>query len=136
MRTAPPVSVRCAGGPAWRALQVLLPALAAAAAAVWGLAMSELSLWPAVVPTLAAAAWGWRAGRQPAALLEWNGQEWSVEREPAAVEVMLDLGVWQLLRWRPVAGGRPRWLAVTAREAGPAVHGLRAALYAPQAAVR
>ena len=34
------------------------------------------------------------------------------------------------MRFRPDAGGRARWLALTAADAGPALQGFRAALYA------
>ena len=129
MRTAPPVSVRCTGGRVWQAVQAGLPALAAAALAAWGLGMAERPLWPAALAAGLAALVAWRFAPMRPLALEWNGQRWSVEGTEGPVEVMMDLGPWLLLRQRP--HGRPRWLAVSAREAGPAMHGLRAALYAP-----
>ena len=41
----------------------------------------------------------------------------------------LSVGRFVLLRLQPEARGAARWIAVTALEAGPALHGLRAAVY-------
>jgi hypothetical protein len=65
------------------------------------------------------------------ATLAWDGQCWAVDERPGAVQVMIDLDRWLLLRWRPGVG-RGRWLAMTASEVGPAWPLLRAALHAPQ----
>lgn len=150
MRLAPPVRVRCAGGRAWRALQCGLPALALAATATWVLALREQPLWPALVAGLLCGALRWRQLQPRVCMLEWDGTRWSVDGQPGIVEVMMDLGSWLLLRQRAqvarsaseatapraVEVPRVRWLAVTASEAGPAMHGLRAALYAPAPPVR
>ncbi|MDP2006343.1 MAG: hypothetical protein Q8K45_11760 [Rubrivivax sp.] len=129
MRAAPPVSVRCNGGTVWKLVQAGLFALAAGVAAAWGLAHLGMSMAWALGPCAAAAALAWwlSAGRDVA--LAWDGQRWTADDVPGRLEVMIDLGGWLLLRLRPGAGGRHRWVAVAAREAGPALHGLRAAAF-------
>lgn len=131
MRAAPPVSVRCSGGGPWRTLRVGLQALAAAAVAAWvfghaGLAVAwGLLLVPAVM--LAA----WRPSRQESVVLNWDGQHWTADGVPGALDVAIDVGAGLLLRLQPDERRLPvRWTALTAREAGPAMHALRAAAYA------
>ena len=65
-----------------------------------------------------------------------DGQRWQTDGTPGALSVMIDAGAFLLLRLRP-EGQREgsRWIAVTAREAGPAMHALRAAAYARVAGV-
>ena len=130
MRAAPPVSVRCNGGPAWRALYAFVPAAAATAVVAWLLGHAGLN---------AAAAWGvlpalgallWRRPPAPQVLLAWDGQTWSADAQPGRLAVMIDIGPWLLLRLHPLRAGRSRWLPLAAVEAGPALHALRAALYA------
>jgi len=132
-RHAPPVGVTLSGGGAWRAAQALLAAGAGAAFTGWlallagaGDAAAALSSAAAAVVAGAAA---WLAARPLATLLRWDGQQWSADGAPGEVGLMLDLGAWLLLRFRPAAGGGARWLPVPDGEAGPARHALRAALY-------
>jgi hypothetical protein len=135
MRAAPPVSVRCTGGPGWRAVQAGLAALAAAVTVFWLMAHAEKA--PAVAGALAAvtglcaAALAWRGSRAAARMLAWDGQRWTLDGLPGGLDVMIDLDTWMLLRLRPETGPRGRWATVSAREAGPAWHGLRAAVHAP-----
>ncbi len=129
MRSAPAVSVRCNGGPAWHLAQALLPATAAAALAAWVLGHSGLTPAPAAGVGLAVAALAWRLTPQRAVLLAWDGQTWLADGQPVRVAVMLDVGAWLLLRLRPERG-RGRWQPVWAAETGPALHALRCALYA------
>jgi hypothetical protein len=132
MRAAPPVSVRCHGGRAWRWLHAVLPALAAAAATLWALSWAEISIAIAAVcaPCVGVAV-GWLARRAaPTVVLAWDGQRWTADGNAGALEVTIDLGGWLLLRLRPDTGGRVRWIAVSSSEAGVALHGLRAAAYA------
>ncbi len=133
MRAAPPVSLRCQGGRGWRSVQAALPALAAAAVALWALGWAETPQAPAAACTMlvgAVVGWlVWRAAVPPAVLLSWDGQSWTADGSAGALEVMIDLGAWLLLRLRPEAGGSARWIAVGAREAGPSLHALRAAVY-------
>ncbi len=137
MRAAPPVSVRCTGGLAWRSVQTLLPAAAAGVLVVWASTLGAPRAQPAtsLVFALAASAAvlaglvAWRRSAQPSTLLVWDGQQWLADTVPVAPAVMMDLGGWLLLRLRGCAG-RSGWLAVSASDAGAALHALRAALYA------
>ena len=130
MRAAPAVSVRGSGGVAWRLFQAAVPALAASALIAWGLGLGQLHLAPALwaLPVVGAVAW-WLAPRTPQALA-WDGQCWRLDGREGSVELMIDLGGWLLLRFRPSpAPRRRRWVAVCRSDAGPALHGLRAAVY-------
>ncbi len=115
----------------WRALRVGLLALAAAALAAWGLGHAGWpAAWAAVVPVVAALA-AWPLVRTVPVNLAWDGQRWTADAVPGRLDVMIDAGGALLLRLRPDARRLPsRWIAVTAREAGPALHALRAAAYA------
>ena len=130
MRPAPAVAVSCSGGSGWRALQAVLPALAAAALTAFTLLHLERPAWPAWL--LAAAATGllaWRLSRPRQQLLRWDGQLWSVDGTPGRLAVMIDIGPALLLRLRPETRGPARWIAVTQSEAASAWHALRAAVY-------
>ena len=131
MRAAPAVSVRCSGGMGWRALRVALIALAAAALAAWSLGHADLpAAWAlAVLVVTVLAAWP-RVHTAPLSLA-WDGQRWTADGAPGALDVMIDVGAGLLLRLRPDERRvQSRWIAVAASEAGPAMHALRAAAYA------
>lgn len=133
MRAAPPVAVRCCGGRAWRAVQALLPALAALACGAWLCTLSEVPVWYAT-PAVAGAGWaGWRWPATRPVRLAWDGSRWLADDCEGVLSVMVDLASWMLLRMH-VAGTRPshrpRWIAVSAAEAGPAWHALRVAAHA------
>jgi hypothetical protein len=140
MRPAPPVSIRCTGGKAWRWLQTLPPTLACGCAAFWvlspgGPSAMVLPQWQVLLAALGAAALAggaaWAAAAPGAAAhLAWDGQYWSADGVSGDLAVMLDLGGLLLLRLRSPAPARGRWLAVSAHEAGPEGLALRAALYA------
>jgi hypothetical protein len=129
MRAAPPVSVRCSGGRWWRGLQTALPTVAAAACGVWALQWVQGPLGWAAVLAVAVALLSWRLAAPKPVDLAWDGQRWTADGRPGQLDVMLDAGSALLLRLRPEAGGRACWIAVTAAEAGPAMHGLRVAAY-------
>jgi hypothetical protein len=146
MRSAPAVSVRCTNDAAWRWAQTLLPALAAGVGALWWLLRLDEPLsqpgWLAGAAFAVAAAVAWRASARSAAVLAWDGQTWSLDGQPGAAAVMIDLDGWMLLKFCPVPDGstmapahRPgvAWMGLGATRAGPAWHGLRVALYAWQA---
>jgi hypothetical protein len=131
VRAAPPVSVQGTGGLPWRMLRAGLPALAAGALAAWGLGHAGMPAAPAlaVVGAVAGIA-GWRLRPRPA-LVAWDGQRWAVDGVTGTLAVMIDVGAGLLLRLQPDAPRRPpRWVAVGTREAGAAMHALRAAAYA------
>lgn len=129
MRQAPAVGVTLSGGGAWRAAQALLAALAAGVATAWLLLHGAQPAWPALVAALLAGALAWRLARPQPVRLAWDGVAWTLDTAPGSVDLMLDLQRWLLLRFRPAAGGRVRWLAVPDHEAGAARAALRAALY-------
>jgi hypothetical protein len=135
VRQAPPIALTLSGSGAWRVAHVALPALSAAVAVFW------LSLWLALpfalhlaaLTSVLIAAMVWSGSRPRPVHLRWNGEYWAADGRAGEVDVMLDLGPWMLLRFRP-PDDVPRWLPVPRREAGPAEQGLRAALYARGAA--
>jgi hypothetical protein len=129
MRAAPPVSVRCSGGWPWRALQTALPTLAAAACGAWALQAVQLPLAWAGVLAVAEALLSWRLAVPTPVELAWDGQRWTADGQPGQLDVMLDVGSALLLRLRPETGRRHCWIAATAAEVGPAMHGLRVAAY-------
>ncbi|MBL8340011.1 MAG: hypothetical protein JNL30_00985 [Rubrivivax sp.] len=148
MRPPPPLTLRCATSRAWRGACALLAAAAAAALAAW--IVGHLG-WPSgaaiAAAALAAAAGGWlgprvAAGRARSHEIVFDGQDWSVDGEAGALEVMLDAGRGLLLlRHRPRAGGPVQWLALAApreNDGVPSVAGgavgwraMRTALYSP-----
>ncbi|MBX3634584.1 MAG: hypothetical protein KF683_04220 [Rubrivivax sp.] len=133
MRQPPPVSVRCSGGRPWQVLNLGLAALAAASLAAWIAGHADASA--ATVLLAAAAAGGlaaWAASRSLPSPVElaWDGQAWTAGGAPGTLDIAVDAGPWMLLRLHPAAGGRTRWLPVSAAEAGAAWHALRVAAYA------
>ena len=140
MRAAPAGAVRCDGGRVWYALHSLLPALSAAALLGWALLLADAGgVWALAVSLLAAVVVGYlaRRWRPRAALLQWDGQRWTVDGQPGRLQLMMDPGLLLVLRLHLDAGGE-RWLAAGAVEAGPAWHALRAAVHArpPRASLR
>ena len=130
MRAAPPVRLRSGGGRLWRAVRVLLPASATAAASVWGLAHLEAPIGLATIPVGLVAALAFRATRAPVVEWCWDGRQWSADGVAGRIEVRMDLQRWMLLRLVPDAGGAPCWGAIAQEEAGATWPALRAALYA------
>jgi hypothetical protein len=144
---APAVSLHCQGGPVWRALQWLLPGLAAAVFSAWVCGhWGDWGHWGhwrpgsersapvlAAVMLLSGLATAWvahRATPRQHVALVWDGQRWLVgdtPGTPGTPHVMVDLGAWLLLRFcpTPAAGstrvaGRRRaaWVAVARADAG------------------
>ena len=73
----------------------------------------------------------WRWARPSQVHLHFDGAVWMVDGNIATVEVLIDLDRAMLLRCRSPGSGRARYVALTASEVGPLMHGLRVALYAP-----
>jgi hypothetical protein len=124
-------------------LITLLHAGAGALLAVW-LALHAQSPFrmPMLLAAMAGAALlavaGWWLARRALPLspgrLRWDGQCWTSvgPQGPQPLQrlvVMLDLGVWVLLRLHPV-GGHALWRVASAASAQAAWHGLRVALAA------
>jgi hypothetical protein len=157
MRAPPAFEVTVHDAPGWRVVQTVLWALAGFGLGAWlgavldgqfdhglaGLLGGESVNGPALATAARAAgslalaalagAFGWRLARPVQVRLRWSGQGWEVQApggwQPAALQVMLDLGGWMLLRVRRPAAGRPRWIGVSDAATGPSGHLLRAALY-------
>ncbi len=132
MHKAPPVSLRAGGGPFWRSLPIGLPALVAAVLAAWSGAHLD---WPragAAVGLAIGLVGGMAAWHRPSptAQLSWDGQHWSVDGRVGALDVMIDLQRWLLLRLRPADGSPERWVAVAGTEAGARMPVLRTVLHA------
>jgi hypothetical protein len=134
MRTAPPVSVLCTGGPQWRWTQTVLPTLAIASLVAWIAGHRGWSMQATAVSAMSSAlaigllAW-WQAAPRRLAL-QWDGQQWLADGAAVHAVVMMDLPHWLLIRLHVGRGISSRWVAVSAGEAGPAWHGLRVALFA------
>jgi hypothetical protein len=125
---------------------VTLNATAAAVGVAW---LAGTAGWSAPAP-LAAGLSGasfvaiacWRGLRPAPVALDWNGRGWSLDasggsRQPGQLDVMIDLGGWLLLRFRPEDGAarrRSHWFATAGGGRRAAWSAFRAALYssAPQ----
>jgi hypothetical protein len=137
MRPAPPLALSVEHSRAWRGLCALLAACAAAALAAWAVAHLDgpgaAQAWAAAGSGLVGGALGrLLAGPARPANLQWDGLVWRVDGTPGLLEVMLDGGRWlMLLRLRPAAGGRVRWLALAFAPGAGGQRALRTALYSP-----
>jgi len=143
MHSAPPVRITLAHDPAWSAFVIVVAGAAAANLAVWATLHAQAPRVLASVLALCAAVMAgcfvWRVLRRSLSapgVLVWDGAAWSWVRDeplpPATgeVRVMVDLGAWMLLRFRPgTAGSAPIWLPVSRRRAGAFWPQWRAALY-------
>jgi hypothetical protein len=137
MRYPPPVSVDCVAGAVWRCVQATLHALAAVALVAWGgqlLGFGGVAWATALVAGAVAAAMGWALSGSPAARLRWTGSQWGLRlqgQEETSVDapaVMIDLGVWLLVRVG-ATGVRPCWLTVSRHGAAVDWAPFRAAVY-------
>lgn len=143
MRVAPPVQASSCSGWRWPSIQLTLVAAATSIAAWWAAAQwREPDGWQALgslLAGLAAVALARRHVVEPVRRLGWDGNGWSLAQpggEPVAgqVTLMIDLGGWMLLRFRPDGAGRrgSTWLPMSERSAAGAWHALRVALHGPQ----
>jgi hypothetical protein len=138
MRAPPAVSVEAHPGFGWRAVQTLLHAAAAGAAALWlsrRIEAGPAGAWAVACLAVLAGALGWRLSALPSMRITWSGARWSLAVagadacDTSAPQVMLDLGRWMLLRIRPLDGGRTRWAALARADAGASWQLFRAAVY-------
>jgi hypothetical protein len=147
MHTAPAVHLSLEADTPWRVGLCLLCATAAATPAAW------LALWlqapplgalgVAALAALPALVLPWRRAVPDAAALAWDGAQWWLyprgQAQPQAgrVRLMMDLGLWLLLRFAPLPAPAPavpgvRWLALSQSRHGSHWHALRCALHAPE----
>lgn len=130
MRAAPAIQVQCSGGAGWRLVQALVMALAATASTAWVLGLVRWPLLAALGVAPVVFVLAWRRARPALRTLSWDGQRWLLDGWEGGVCVMMDLGGWLLLRFDPTApAARRHWVPVSRSDAGPALHGLRAAVY-------
>jgi hypothetical protein len=149
MRAAPSFELELQVGPRERALVSLWCGICLAAFSAWlvahGWTMTRQEPMPSWVPALAASATGavagmaaWIIGRGEPATLGWSRGAWlltggrsGAQATPGSVALMLDLGPWMLLRFRPADRRACHWFGVDESAAGTQWHALRAALYRP-----
>ena len=131
----------------WRAAVLMLTLLATTALAAW-LATREFFDATGVLTLagIALALWfGVAASRRTPLSLRWDSQRWhlgpadTVGHEPwtGELNVVVDLGPWMLLRFRPDAQsnqGALRWLPVQRLGLEAQWHTLRCAVYSPRPA--
>jgi len=112
-------------------VQAVLPSLATAAGAVWALQHAEQAAAWSLPLVLLVFISCWRAARPKPVELRFDGSSWLLHDIVGSVDVLIDISSFLLLRWRARNGAGSRYLALTAVEIGPSMHGLRVALYAP-----
>lgn len=149
MRASAPIEVALNRSGLWRGALIGLAAASACVMAAWIVLSREqqtrVALVGAGVMTLVVVALASAGGRVGPALLRWDGLRWQLTERarsshPPAVgdlHVAIDLCFWMLLRFAADApGGRRRitWLPVQRRGLEAQWHGLRCAVYSPQAA--
>ena len=108
MRVAPPVqALSCNTGP-WLSIQLALYALSASVAVWWaGVQIGGAGAWLVFGSLVLGLAAAWVARRElvaPAWRLGWDGSTWRLqapdsEERRGSVVLMLDLGVWMLVRF-------------------------------------
>jgi hypothetical protein len=149
MRASPAFEVSLHRFGVWRGAVLLLGTLGVAALVAWALTR-EGSIDSAVMIgcALAAGVLLWLTlslVRVPAVGLRWDGLLWHVgppgasadKSLPGDVTVVIDLGPWMLLRFKPTAPeARPRvtWLPVQRRGIETQWHALRCSVYSPHPA--
>ncbi len=127
---------------AWRALMAALAVLAGGA--LLAALMSQAGLgFPAISSLgwlllgallLPGAGWlGWRCSRTRPMSLRWDGQQWWLDETPTRPRVVIDLGVWLLLRLA-VRSRLPRYLPLARTSCAAQWPQLRATLYSARTA--
>ncbi len=144
MRAAPAFQVSLRRFGAWRSAVNLLAALALVAVLAWlwsqqrpigvgAWALSAVCALAALLPVL-------QVAKHRPVDLRWDGQAWhlgAATGDPVAgvLCVMLDLGEWMLLRFKPISSSASTWLPVQRRGLESQWHALRCAVYASRPAV-
>jgi hypothetical protein len=143
MRAAPAFQVSLQRFGVWRVGVGVLAALALAVMLGWLGSQQHpvgASVWALTVLGAAAALLpAWMALHQRPIDLRWDGQAWHLgdaasDAVPGELGVLLDLGAWMLLRFKPLPSGKIVWLPVQRRGLEAAWHALRCAVYASRSA--
>ena len=137
MRAAPALQLTLESFGAWRTAVALLWAAAAASVAAW----LGAGPWTAVAALTAAAA-SVATTRRSARRLLWDGERWRVGPTDAPADelasgtprVMIDLGMFMLLRFEPDDAPAVEWLPLQRRGLEASWHALRCAVYSPRPA--
>jgi len=146
MHSAPPVRMSLSADSRWHAFIVICMSAAAANLAAWiGSQVSQsptAGSVPALVSAILAGSSAWILLRRsnPGGVLTWDGAVWfwargKVQAAPSDplsgdVRVVIDLGTWMLVRFRPTAPPRRVvWLPVSRRYAGALWPAWRAVLF-------
>ena len=133
MHAAPPVLLVCRPGRGWSLAHHALQALAAGVLALWSAQWLALPGPAGAAAVLAVVALAGKFSRldpdRPLGTLGWDGQGWALDGCPGRTEVMLDLGVALLLRFRAADGTAVRWLPLGPGSSSAQRQLLRAALY-------
>lgn len=143
MHAAPPVRMSLPRDGAWHVFVTFCVSIAAASTTAWVVLRWQQAADAVAMAAMSAAgiagAIAWLHGRRrdgPRGVLAWDGAAWhwsGASSAPIAGEVcvMVDLGVWLLLRFSPAAPNRrSAWLPVSRSAAGPLWRSWRAAVYA------
>jgi hypothetical protein len=113
MQAPPAFSLTVTHFGVWHALRLALAVSACAVAGTWGwhphAPVAQAVMLPWLVAAFAAVV---LLRHTPAFRLRWDTRGWTVDGRAARLQVALDAGHWMLLRARPLAGGRGRWLPV------------------------
>jgi hypothetical protein len=149
MRASPAFEVSLHRFGVWRGAVLLLGLLGVATLAAWALTREgSIDNAVTIACALAAGVLLWLTlslARVPAVGLRWDGLQWHVgppeagadKSVPGDMAVVIDLGPWMLLRFKPAAPDvRPRvtWLPVQRRGIETQWHALRCSVYSPNPA--
>ena len=150
MHTAPAVSVQVDPEPRWRTALAALGVLSAFTVLAWCAhkALNSSAPWPLwnlvlTLPLFALTGWAarqsWRLRTPDCISLQWDGADWTVvdrrcQASTGDVAVVIDLGGWMLLRFKPQpcarsASRRPVWIPLSERQLPREWHALRCAVH-------
>ena len=145
MRAAPALQLTLEHFRAWRLVLALLRGAAAGAVAAWIALRFDVLTAPgwAVAAAALVAAWSGAATCLAPRRLSWDGERWRVglaaadfdEAPAGTLRVMLDLGIFLLLRFEPDDNAHAvEWLPAQRRGHEASWHALRCAVYSSRPA--
>ena len=148
MRSSPAFHVVLDRFGVWRAAVIGVVLAGALAMLAWFVLQPPppapaLLRWVALFMTTIVCGLGLSLARVPPMRLRWDGQLWHLgpaetagrELRSGSLRVIIDLGVWMLLRFEPeTPGERPRavWIPAQRRGLEASWHGLRCAVHSPR----